>query len=148
MTDASLQARRYAVLTEDDPNQKYTSTKKTYAPVAHRSLTFNPSQIRKSFDAQECLAFYLALKNFGHIFWDANKPMIIMTDGKSVTKFFQTKTIPPPEWYVCHFVLQFNFVEAHISGKMNTLADFLSKFEADPGDKIILKHEKIYLLDP
>ena len=29
MTDASFQAAGYAVLTEDDPNQKYTSTRKT-----------------------------------------------------------------------------------------------------------------------
>ena len=32
MTDASFQAAGYAVLIEDDPNQKYTSTRKTYAP--------------------------------------------------------------------------------------------------------------------
>ena len=29
ITDASFQAAGYAVLTEDDPNQKYTSTRKT-----------------------------------------------------------------------------------------------------------------------
>ena len=31
MTDASFQAVGYWVLIEDDPNQKYTSTKKIYA---------------------------------------------------------------------------------------------------------------------
>ena len=35
MTDASFQAAGYAVLIEDDPNQKYTSTRKTYAPIAY-----------------------------------------------------------------------------------------------------------------
>ena len=35
MTDARFQAAGYAVLTEDDPNQKYTSTGKTYAPIAY-----------------------------------------------------------------------------------------------------------------
>ena len=34
MTDASFQAAGYAVLIEDYPNQKYTSTRKTYAPIA------------------------------------------------------------------------------------------------------------------
>ena len=34
MTDASFQAAGYAVLIEDNPNQKYTSTRKTYAPIA------------------------------------------------------------------------------------------------------------------
>ena len=37
MTDASFQAAGYAVLIEDDPNQKYTSTRKTCAPIAYGS---------------------------------------------------------------------------------------------------------------
>ena len=40
MTDASFQAAGYAVLLEDDLNQKYTSTRKTYAPIAHGSKTY------------------------------------------------------------------------------------------------------------
>ena len=48
MTDASFQAASYAVLPEDDPNQKITSTRKTYAPVAYGSNAFNPSQIKKT----------------------------------------------------------------------------------------------------
>ena len=34
MTDASFLSAGYKVFTEDDPNQKPTSTRKTYAPVA------------------------------------------------------------------------------------------------------------------
>ena len=34
MTDASFTAAGFAVLTEDDPQEKYTSTRKTFAPVA------------------------------------------------------------------------------------------------------------------
>ena len=62
-----------------------------------------------------------------------------MTDSKLVTRFFQTKMIPPPLWNACDFVLQFNFTIAHIRGKMNTAADFLSRLEIDPNEKIILK---------
>ena len=47
--------------------------------------------------------------------------------------------IPPPLWNACDFVLQFNFTIAHIPGKMNTAADFLSRLELDPNEKIILK---------
>ena len=43
MTDASFQAAGYAVPLEDDPNQKYTSTRKTYAPIAYGSKTYSPS---------------------------------------------------------------------------------------------------------
>ena len=60
-----------------------------------------------------------------------------MTDSKSVTRFFQTKMIPPPLWNACDFVLQFNFTIAHIPGKMNTTADFLSRLEMDPNEKKI-----------
>ena len=35
MTDASFQAAGFAVLIEDDPNQKCTTTRKTYAPIAY-----------------------------------------------------------------------------------------------------------------
>ena len=41
MTDASFQAAGYAVLIEDDPNQKYTSTRKTYAPTAYGSKPYS-----------------------------------------------------------------------------------------------------------
>ena len=135
MTDANLQAAGYAVLIEHDPNQKYTSTRKTYAPIAYGSKTFSPSQIKMSIYAKEFLAIYMAFKDFGHIVWDAIKPVIIMTDSRSVTSFFQTKKFPPPLWNACDFVLQFNFTTARIPGKMNSAADFLSRLEMDPNEK-------------
>ena len=89
--------------------------------------------------AKEFSAIYMAFKEFGQIFWGTTKPVIIMTDSKSVTRFFQTKMIPPPLWNACDFVLQFNFTISHIPGKMNTAADFLSRLEMDPNEKINLK---------
>ena len=120
MTNASFQAAGYAVLMEDDPNQKYTSTRKTFGPIAYGSKTYSPSQIKMSIYAKEFLAIYMAFKEFGHLFWGATKPVIIVTDSKSVTRFFQTKMIPPPLWNTCDFVLLFNFNIAHIQGKKNT----------------------------
>ena len=57
--------------------------------------------------------------------------MIFMTDSKSVTRFFQTKLMPPPLWNACDFVVQYSFTIAHISGKRNTAADFWSRLEMD-----------------
>ena len=139
MTDASFQAAGYAVLVEVDPNQKYTSTRKTYAPIAYGSKTYSPSQIKMSIYAKNVLAIYMAIKEFGQMFWGATKPVIIITDSKSVTRLFQTKMIPPPLWKSCDFVLQSNFTIAHIPGKMTTTVDFLSHLELDPNGKIILK---------
>ena len=43
MTDANFKNAGYALMTEEDPQHKITSTKKTYAPVAFGSKTFSPS---------------------------------------------------------------------------------------------------------
>ena len=69
------------------------------------------------------------------VFWGATKPVIIKTDSKSVAAFFQTKLIPPPLWNACDFVLHNNLTIAHIPGKMNTAADFLSCLELDSNEK-------------
>ena len=129
MTDASFAAAGYAVLTEDDPNQKFSSLRKSYAPVAFGSKTFTPAQIKLSIYTKDFLAIYFAFKEFGHIFWGAPKPVIILTDNKAVTQFFQTKIIPPALWNACDYVIQFNFVIAHIPGAQNTAADYLSRLE-------------------
>ena len=139
MTDASFGAAGYAVLIEDDPNQKFTSLRKSYASVAYGSKIFIPAQIKMSIYAKEFLAIYFAFKEFGHIFWGAPKPVIILTDNKAVTLFFQTKLIPPALWNACDYVIQFNFVIAHIPGAQNTAADYLSRLEADPKDKLVMK---------
>ena len=139
MTEASFTAAGYAILTEDDPNEKYTSVKKSYAPVAYGSKTFTPSQLKMSICAKEFLAIYYAFKEFGHNFWGTPNPVFIPTDKKPVTRFYQTKIIPPPLWNACDFVIQFNFVTAHIPGKNNTAADYLSRMKMDPTEKLVLK---------
>ena len=139
MADASFTAAGYAILTEDDPNQKYTSVKKSYAPIAYGSKTFTPSQLKMSIYAKDFLATYYAFREFGNIFWRTPQPVIILTDNKSVTRFFRTKIIPPPLWNACDFVIQFNFIIAPFPGKNNTAADYLSRMELDPTGKLVLK---------
>ena len=56
MTDASFTAAGYAIMIEDNPNQKFQSRRKTYAPIAFGSKTFNPTQLRMSIYAKEFLA--------------------------------------------------------------------------------------------
>ena len=89
--------------------------------------------------AKEILAVYYAFKEFGHIFWGTSQPITILTDNKSETMFFQTKIIPLTLWNTCDYVMKFNFVIAHIPGKNNPAADYLSQMEVDPKDKLILK---------
>ena len=88
MTDASFSAAVYGVLIEDDPLKNYTSTRKTFAPVAYGSKTFSPTQLKMSIYAEEFLATFFAFKEIGHLFWGIPKPMITLTDNKSLTSFF------------------------------------------------------------
>ena len=134
MTDASFSGARYARL---NPEQKYTSLRKAYAPIAYGSKTFTPSKLKMSIYAKEFLAVYFAFKEFGHFIWGASQPIVILTEINAVTRFFQTKIIPPPLWNACDYV-QYNFTIAHIPGKNNTTADYLSSIEMDPKDKLIL----------
>ena len=138
-TDASFGAAGYAVLIEDDPNQKLTPLRNSYAPVVYGSKTFTPAQIKMSIYTKEFLAIHFAFKEFGHILWGAPKPVIILTDNKAVTRFFQTKIVPPALWNACDYVIQFNFVIAHIPGAQKTAADYFSRLEADPKDKLVMK---------
>ena len=95
MTDASFRSAGYALMIEDNPNQKIQSKRKTYAPVAFGSKIFSPAQLKMSIYSKEFSAFYMAFLEFAHILWEAAKPTIVLTDNKSVTRFFQTKAIPP-----------------------------------------------------
>ena len=139
MTDASFRSAGYALMIEDNPDQKIQSKRKTYDPVAFGSKNFSPEQLKMSIYSKEFLAIYMAFLEFAHILWEATKPTIVLTDNKSVTRFFQTKAIPPALWNACDYVLQFNFKIAHIAGSVNTAADFLSRLEPKVTEKIRLR---------
>ena len=139
MTDASFRSAGYALMIEDNPDQKIQSKRKTYAPVAFGSKIFSPAQLKMSIYSKEFLAIYMAFLEFAHILWEATKPTIVLTDKKSVTRFFQTKAIPPALWNACDYVLQFNIKIAHIAGSVNTAAEFLSRLELKVTEKIRLK---------
>ena len=98
MTDASFRSAGYALMIEDNPDQKIQSKRKTYAPVGFGSKVFSPAQLKMSSHPKESLAIYMAFLEFAHILWETSKPMIVLTDNKSVTRLFQTKAIPSSLW--------------------------------------------------
>ena len=139
MTDASFRSAGYALMVEDNPDPKIQPKRKTYAPVAFGSKIFSPAQLKMSIYSKEFLPIYMAFLEFAHSLWEAAKPTIVLTDNKSVTRFFQTKAVPPALWNACDYVLQFNFKIANIAGSVNTAADFLSTLELEVTEKIRLK---------
>ena len=124
---------------EDNPNQKIQPKRKTYSPVALGSKVFSPAQLKMSIYSKDFLAIYMAFHEFAHNLWETSKPTIVLTDNKSVTRFFQIKAIPSSLWKACDYVLHFNFKTAHIAGSVNTGADFLSRLELKVTEKIHLK---------
>ena len=84
----------------------------------------------------------MAFLEFAHILWEATKPTVILTDNKSVKRYFQTKGIPPTLWNACDYVLQLNFEIAHIADSFNTAADFLSRLGLKVMEKIRLENRE------
>ena len=124
---------------EDNPDQEIESKRKTYAPLAFGSKIFSLHNLKCPNTQKKNLAINMAILEFAHLLWEATKPTIVLTDNKFVSRFFQTKAIPPALWNSCDFVLQFNFKIAHIAGSVNTAADFLSRLELKVTEKILLK---------
>ena len=69
MTDAGFRSAGYALMIEDNPDQKIQSKRKTYAPVAFGSKFFSPAQLKISIYSKEFLAIYMAFLEFAHILW-------------------------------------------------------------------------------
>ena len=147
MTDASFRASGYALMIEEE-NDKKLNSKKTFAPVAFGSKVFSPAQLKMSIYCKEFLAIYLAFLEYSHILWETTLPTLVMTDNRSVTRFFQTKAIPPTLWNACDYVLQFNFHIMHVAGTQNTAADFLSRIDLNPKEKVELKIRNDITIQP
>ena len=85
MTDASFRSAGYALMIEDNPDQKTQSKRKIYAPVAFGSKIFSPAQLKMSIYSKEVLAIYMAFLKFAHILWEATKATIVFRlDGQQI----------------------------------------------------------------
>ena len=148
LTDASFYAAGYVLLIEDYSIEQTGKTHKTYVPVSFGSKIFTPTYLKLSIYAKEFLAVHFAFDTFAHILWGSSKPVLVLTDNKSLTRFFQAKTIPSSLWTCVDHVLNFNFVLGHIPGKANAAADYLSRIHIQPHTKLELRfNSKIPVAD-
>ena len=142
LCDASFYAAGFVLLIEDYSMPNNTSSGKSYAPVAFGSHLFSPAQLKHSIYVKEFLSVQYAFETFEHYIWGVStKPIIVLTDNKSVTRFFQAKRLPGKLWNAVDYVLSFNFVLGHIPGKANAVADYLSRVHINPATKMKLKLE-------
>ena len=87
-TNASFRSAGFAIMIEDNPQQKVHSKRKTYAPVAFGPKVFSPAQLKVSIYSKEFFRIYMAFLEFVHIWWEASKPTIVLIEIESVTRFF------------------------------------------------------------
>ena len=141
MTDASFYAAGFVLMIEDYTDKKHDQNAETkpYAPVSFGSRIFQPNQLKMSIYAKEFLAVHFALDTFGNLIWGCEKPVLILTDNQAVTRFFQTKIIPPSLWNALDHVLSFEIILGHIPGKANMAADYLSRIHINPKEKLELR---------
>ena len=127
------------VLMIEDYIKTQNKQKKSYAPVAFGSRLFNASQLKFSVYYKEFPGLYFALDHFSHFIWGTEKSVIVLTDNKSLAQFFQAKTIPPSLWNCSDRLLSYTLVIAHIPGRANYAADFLSSIQSDLSTTLQLK---------
>ena len=124
---------------EDYFKNKQGEFVESYAPVSFGSKIFKAAQLKMSLYCKEFQFLYFALQPFWHFIWGSEKPVLILTDNKSLTRFFQAKTIPPSLWNYMVRITAFNIVVTHIPGKANAAADFLSRLQSNPNEILKLK---------
>ena len=126
MCDASQHAAGYVLLLEDYTDSD-VGPMKSYAPVASGSQRFTEGQLSLTMYAKAFLAMHFAFDEIALILWGMKKPTIVMTDNKALTRFFQSKKIPPMLWKYCDQALQFDFVLAHVPGSISLSGQDLPK---------------------
>ena len=141
-------AAGYVLLIEDYATDQSGKQYKTYVPVFFGPKIFTPTHLKLAIYAKEFLAVHFAFDNFAHILWGSTKPVLVLTDNKSLTRFFRAKTFPSSLWTCVDHVLNFNFVLGHIPGKANAAADYMSRIHIQSHTKLKLKfNSKIPVAD-
>ena len=139
LCDASYYSSGFVVMIEDYLYQKRGTKKQAYAPVSFCSQRFITRQPNRSTYCTEFLTIYFAIGYFSHLIWGAEKPVIVLTDKKSLTGFFQSKSLHPALWIFMDRVIAYNFFLAHIPGRANGAADVLSRMQTDPRKSLELQ---------
>ena len=138
VSDASYYAAGYVLRIEDYHNHSLNPNEKTYAPVAFGSHLFLPAH--HSIFVKEFLSVNFAFEAFEHYFWGVtSNPIIVLTDNKSVSRFFQAKKLPTNIWNAVDYVFSLRFLLGHIPGKANAAAEYLSRIHVNPATKFKLK---------
>lgn len=119
-TDASLHGVGAVLI------QVYRATPESepvYQPIGFASKKFSPQATRWSTIEQEAYAIYFAVDHFSYYL--RCKPFVIETDHNNLL-WIEASSVPKViRWRV--FLQSFDFLLRHVAGKINTVADWLSR---------------------
>ena len=136
---ASYHGTEFTLMIEVYVKTENKGSTKTYASVSFGSRYFTEPQLKFSILYKEVLALNFALDHFAHFVWGASKPVNAPTVTRSLTQFFQSKSIPTSVWNFLDRVIAFKIVIAHTPGKTNHAANFLSRMQTDPNASLSLR---------
>ena len=119
MTDASFRASGNAQMIEEDNDKKTQFRKENFRPSCIRIESVFPSPTKNVNLLQRVHAFL----EYSYILWETTLPTLVMTDNRSVTRFFQTKVI-------------------------HTARDFPSSIDLNPKETVELKIRKDITIRP
>ena len=115
-----------------------SKTYKTYVPGSFGSKSFTLTYLKLFFYAKDFSAVRFVFDTFAHILWVSTKPVLVLTDKRSLPRFFQAKAIPSCLRTCVDHMFNFNFVLGHTPGKANAAADYLSRIHVHPHTKLEL----------
>ena len=94
MCDAREQAAGYVFFIEDHSTTNDTPYE-AYAQVAFDPTRFTADQMSMTMYAEKILAMHFTFDEFGLVQWGSQKPIVVKTDKKASTGFFQAKDFSP-----------------------------------------------------
>ena len=66
MTDTSFKGAGYALMIEDNPDQKIQSKREMFAPVVFGSKIFSSAHLKRTIYSKKTLAFHMPFLEFAH----------------------------------------------------------------------------------
>ena len=135
MPDASFTAPGYAIMIEDDPNQKLQSKCKTFAPIAFGSKLATQHKQKYQYMRKNSFPYILPSSSLDTSCGVAHSRHYVYRQQISNT-IFLGKTYPSSTLECMQLCFAIHFVIGHVAGSMNTAADFFSRTEVNPIEKL------------
>ena len=139
MMDACFRSAGYALVIEGNTDQKIQSKRKKYTLVAFGPEIIFPPATQNAHILERIFGNLHGISSVCTHSVGRNKANKCSDRLQICHTFLPNERNPPALRNASDYVLQINFKIAHITGSVNTAADFLSRLELKVTEKIRLK---------